>query len=379
MVDGQDQSGVVNGQLSQPLRVRVTAVSGQPVAGAAVAFQVMSGAGAVAADTVLASATGEAQTTWRLGKSVADSQRVRASVHATDGTVLAVDFRAQAMAGPPATIGVTPSSSAGELGDTVVLAATAVDSFGNPVALSPIVWTSSDTFVVRVATGSNEAQGLAREIGVGSAVVRATNGAIGGQSTLTVSPGAVSSVVVTPSLPHAPDAPDYKVAFPCNVYGVTAAARNRHGYVVSGYTFTWTSSNPDVAAVTSTGATSAQMWTRGAGTVIVSASTSDVTGSATVSIGSGLQPCELTVFVGDSAQVAFGNSGSGSTPCVYYYQPVWQAGDAAVASVQPKPGVPYQAWVRGVSPGTATVSGYCTNALSMDISGTIRVTVASPP
>jgi hypothetical protein len=95
-VGGHNQTGPVGRLLPDPLVVRVTDAHGNAVPGAAVAWNVIGGAGSVNPSTSQTNAQGRASTLWTLG-SQAGAQSARASM----GTIAPVTFAATATATPP--------------------------------------------------------------------------------------------------------------------------------------------------------------------------------------------------------------------------------------------------------------------------------------
>ncbi|MEP7325581.1 MAG: kelch repeat-containing protein [Gemmatimonadota bacterium] len=134
---GNNQSGTVGDELSQPLRVLATDGSSQPIPNQVVNFVVTAGGGSVFAGTAITDASGIAAEVWGLGTVAGAAQSVEVRAVAPDGTkqVFGV-FTATALAGPPDTIVIhagdnqsAPVNAAVAIAPSVRLA----DRFGNPV------------------------------------------------------------------------------------------------------------------------------------------------------------------------------------------------------------------------------------------------------
>ena len=96
---------------------------------------------------------------------------------------------------------VSPASAAIALGDTLRLAAEAVDENGNAVAGAAFAWSSSDASVARVG-----ASGLVNGVGEGTVTITATTGSAVGTSEITVDNPDRAALV---ALYHATDGPNW--------------------------------------------------------------------------------------------------------------------------------------------------------------------------
>ncbi len=96
-VSGNSQSGAPNGILTQPLVVEVRNAANAPVAGATVAWQVItSGGGSLTPNSSVTNAQGRAQSAWTLG-SVPGNFLARATLAGGSGTGTSVDFTASSV------------------------------------------------------------------------------------------------------------------------------------------------------------------------------------------------------------------------------------------------------------------------------------------
>ena len=164
---------------------------------------------------------------------------------------------------------VTPTMATplAAVGDTVRLAAAAVDANGHPVAGAVFEWSSDDGAVAAV-----DSAGLVTAVGNGTATVTATSGQASGSAEVEVEQEA-SAVEVTPTM-----------ATPLAAVGDTvrlaAAAVDANGHPVAGAVFEWSSDDGAVAAVDSAGLVTAV----GNGTATVTAASGQVSGSADITV-----------------------------------------------------------------------------------------------
>ena len=165
-----------------------------------------------------------------------------------------------------ASIAVTPTAlTFAALGQTHQVTAAARDSLGNAIDGNIFSWSSSNSAVASV-----NASGLVTAVANGPATITAVAGGVSGSTAVTVGQ-LVASVVVTPS------------AVTLGTLGrtqqVTAQAQDSAGRPVVGKTFSWTSSNPSAASVSTAGLVTAV----GNGTTTVTATADAVSGGTTVS------------------------------------------------------------------------------------------------
>jgi uncharacterized protein YjdB len=146
-------------------------------------------------------------------------------------------------AAPITTITIGPPSSNVTAGQGVTLTATVSDANGNPVTSSTVAWTSDNAQIADPnSTGKLTANVSTSK--AGTATITASIGGVKGTATITVNPGAVATVTVTgPS----------KNLEPGSTMPLTATALDNQGNVVPNQSFFWSSSNPIVATVTSSG------------------------------------------------------------------------------------------------------------------------------
>ena len=140
---------------------------------------------------------------------------------------------------PVATVRLTPSSQDLLVGQTVQIGAETLDAHGNVLTGRPITFTTSNP---AVATVSNA--GLVTALAAGSTIITATSEGKSAPSSITVSTIPVASVAVTPAGSQI-------------VVGQTtqlnAEPRDASGQALAGRAVSWSSSDPNVASVSSTG------------------------------------------------------------------------------------------------------------------------------
>ncbi len=251
---------------------------------------------------------------------------------------------------------VTPTAAAplAAVGDTVRLAAAAVDANGHPVAGAVFAWSSDDEAVAAV-----DSAGLVTAVGNGTATVTAASGQASGSAEVAVSQEA-SAVEVTPT-----------AAAPLAAVGDTvrlaAAAVDANGHPVAGAVFAWSSDDEAVAAVDSAGLVTAV----GNGTATVTAASGQASGSAEVAVSQEASAVEVTptaaaplAAVGDTVRLAAAAVDANGHPVAGAVF-AWSSDDEAVAAVDSA------GLVTAVGNGTATVT-----AASGQASGSAEVAVS---
>lgn len=150
---GPDRQGTVGETFGNPVIAVIKDASGHPASNRTVTWTVLTeGGGTVSAATSTTNGKGEATTKWTLG--------TRAGVHelrASAGSGTAT-LRATALAGPATTAAIVNGDSVHTLdpGQSVQVALTAADRYGNPVPGSAItaLWGSRDGAVAGVSGGA---------------------------------------------------------------------------------------------------------------------------------------------------------------------------------------------------------------------------------
>lgn len=137
-----------------------------------------------------------------------------------------------------ARVDVSPATSSLQAGDTQLLSATPKDGRGNTVGGKSATW-ASDNSAVAAVNGGHVATSKA-----GVATITATIDGVKGTATITVTPGAATSVAVT--------APSKKLK-PGKTMQLSAIATDSKGNVIPNQTFFWSSSNTNTATVSGSG------------------------------------------------------------------------------------------------------------------------------
>ncbi|HXV89972.1 MAG TPA: Ig-like domain-containing protein [Gemmatimonadales bacterium] len=259
---------------------------------------------------------------------------------------------------PVATVAVTPNPASVALGDSLPLVAAPQDARGTTLGGRAIQWSSSAPQVASVSEA-----GVVAALREGTATVTAVSEGRRTSVRVTVTPPAVAAVQVTPAEVTLP---------PGGRSQLTATARDRRGGTLAGRTITWTSSNEDVAAVSSAG----RLIAGDAGRATITARIDNVTGTAIVIVSAPAAPvaaaiAALTVApppglqVGGTAQLQAGIRDAQGRALD---RPItWTSSNPAVATVS------RTGQVTAVGPGSATIT-----AAAEGRTTTVTVTVEAP-
>ncbi|HEX7981315.1 MAG TPA: Ig-like domain-containing protein [Gemmatimonadaceae bacterium] len=175
---------------------------------------------------------------------------------------------------PIQSVSVSPPALSLAVGQTASLSATVVDAGGNTVSNPSVAWSSRDPAVASV----NPNTGVVTAVSVGSTTIDATSGGKKGSSTVTVTPPPIASITISPSSSNASAG---------QVVTLAATVRDAAGNLVTGSTVTWTSSDVQVAAPSSTGKLTADVSTSKAGGATITATIGGVSGTATITVTPG--------------------------------------------------------------------------------------------
>lgn len=216
-------------------------------------------------------------------------------------------------------------------------------------------WSSSDPGVMQVGDTTGN-RGLARSVSAGSAVIVARFGAISGARTVDVNAATLQGVAVTPGVVNLPAGFTQRFSAE-GTFALPGASRQ---CAVTRWA-SWTSSNPAVVAVGTTGDSRAMAWmlSATAAPVTVGASFLGQAGSATVSVNSAtlasltVVPASAQAGVGQTVNfAAAGRYSDGSTRDVTFAAR-WSTGDSRIAVVANTFG--YFGIARAVSDGVTAV------------------------
>jgi len=254
---------------------------------------------------------------------------------------------------PVAFVTVNPPGATVVQGDTEQLTVTLKDAHGS-VLTRPVTWSSSDNAVASVS-----ASGLVTANSPGTATITATSEGQTGTSSVTVSPIPVASVSVTLAAATVTDAQTTQA---------TAVLRDAGGNVLTGRTIVWTSDNPAVATVSSSGLVTAVA----AGAAQIRASSGGQTGGAALTViprvaAVVVTPPSKNVVVGSTFQLAV-ETRDASNNVLTGRTVTWSSNAPSIASVSTG------GLVTAVALGNATIT-----AASEGQIGTSSITVVPVP
>ncbi len=235
-------------------------------------------------------------------------------------------------------VAVTASADTLRLGDTLQLAARAVDANGFHMEAAEFLWASSHASVVRV-----DGSGLATAVGAGGASVSATAGGVSDTVRLTVEEPVPSAVAVVPGAVEL-DAVGRTVR-------LTARVLDQWGEPLPGAAVErWSSGDASVATVDSAGLVTAV----GRGRTVVTAAVAGASGSAEVVVawisgGVSVTPTEAMLAPGDTLRLVASVTGDDGHPMTGA-EFAWSSSNESVATVDSR-GV-----VVAVAPGRAVVT-----------------------
>jgi trimeric autotransporter adhesin len=261
---------------------------------------------------------------------------------------------------PVASVDMEPSEVKLEIGKSTTIKATPKSSDGKTLTGRSVTWKSSNTAVATV-----NSSGLVTAKNAGSAIIQATSEGVAGTALVTVSSIPVASVVVSP------DAATITVGQSTQL---TAKTLDAEGDELSGRTVVWSSSNEDVASVSSSG----KVLALSAGEATITATSEGKSGTAKIttvmSVGTvTVEPDSISVVVGETGTLtATVKDADGKTLTGRDID--WKSSNTAVATVDGD-GV-----VTGVAVGSVTItatsegkSGTATVAVILEPAATVRV------
>jgi uncharacterized protein YjdB len=246
------------------------------------------------------------------------------------------------------------------IGAKATLLATVTDTKGNVVTDRPVTWTIAPSTVATIDAATGEVTGVA----AGTATATATSEGKGGSATVTVTPVAVKSVTVAPAT--------LSLA-PTQTGTLTATVTDANNTVVTTRPVSWSSSDPLIASVSTTGVVTALL----PGTATITASSGGQSGTAAVTV-TAVPVASITVSPSSASIVqnatrtidattrdAAGNTLTGRTV-------TWTTSDATIASLSATSGqsVTVTGGVAGAATITATSEG-------KSVASTITVTLGA--
>jgi uncharacterized protein YjdB len=280
-----------------------------------------------------------------------------ATITATDGSVSGTASLTVTGA-TLVSLAVTPAGSSMAVGTTKQFTATGTfsDSSTQDITTS-VVWSSSSA-----AAATINAQGLASSVATGSTTITATLGAISGSTGLTVSTTKLVSITVLPANPRISKGTSIKFTA-SGTFSDGSTATNLSGV-------SWKSSKPNIASIRGSGLAHGKK----GGTVTISATASGITGTTSLTVGTGtlvsvaLTPLTPTAAAGTVQQfAAIGTFSDASTQDITL-NAHWSSSHATVATVANAPSVAGS--VNCIAAGTSTIA-----ANSGGITGSTLLTV----
>lgn len=234
----------------------------------------------------------------------------------------------------PPDVSVSQSTATLRIGETIKLSA----SVNNP-SVNSITWSSSDSSVATVSSS-----GLVTAKGVGTAKIQAYSG--GGSSSCIVT-------VIQPSISLNTTSATLYLGTTGNTRQLTATT------TPSGSSVTWTSSDSNIATVSTSGLVTA----KGIGTATITATANGVSTRCTVTVSNptiSVSPTAPTLMIGETKQLTATTGPSGSTV-------TWKTSNSNIATVSSS------GLVTAKAAGTTTIT-----ATANGVSSTSTVTVSKP-
>jgi len=192
--------------------------------------------------------------------------------------------------GPVARIDLTPSPATVPAGGTLTFTATPTDVFGNAITGLTVVWTAS------ASLGSiSQAGVLTAATTVGSGTVTASVGSVSASVSVTITPGPIASIAVSPS--------SLSVSAGSSAT-LIATAMDAFGNAVTDGTLTWSATAGTLLQLTADGRLALYTAPTTAGTVTITVSSGSVTQSVAVTVTAG--PAASITVTGPSTVAAGG-------------------------------------------------------------------------
>ncbi len=271
---------------------------------------------------------------------------------------------------PIASIAISPSSIAGNVGQQAQFKATLTGASGSVLTGRRVVWTTSNAAVVSVDT-----TGFATGIGAGSATITATSGGKSASAGVTVSGTGGTAVSPVATITVTPGTISGNVGQSAQF---TATVKDVNGNVLSGQTITWSTTNSAVVTVNSSGYGTGT----GGGTAAVVASSGGksaqaqvtVTGaSSTPTLGSiALSPTAASIAAGATQQLT--PTLTSTVGSVLTGQAVtWASNNSAVATVSGG------GLVTGIAAGSAMITATSGGVSSSSSISVTSSSTAPPP
>lgn len=238
---------------------------------------------------------------------------------------------------PVGSIAVLPAVNNVVVGQTTQLTADVRDGSGLPLTGRVVLWSTDAAHIATVTS-----QGLVTAVGPGSARITAAIEGKSASATINVASRPVSAVIVSPG---------QVTIFRGQSLQLSAIVTDDRGQVLSGKAVIYSTSNPQIASVSTAGLVTGIS----AGTVTITATSEGAAGASIVTVAPdpvaavAVTPQQSDLSVGQTVQLSATALDGGGLPLAGHVAS-WATSSASVATVSSS-GV-----VTGVSPGSATIT-----------------------
>jgi uncharacterized protein YjdB len=255
-------------------------------------------------------------------------------------------------------LAVTPANSSMAVGTTKQFTATGTysDTSAQDIT-SSVLWSSSSA-----ATATINNQGAATSVATGTTTITAALGSVSGSTQLTVSIAHLTLITISPANPRIAKGTSLKFTA-TGTFSDGSTATNLSG-------LSWKSSKPNIASIRGSGLAHGKK----SGSVTISATASGLTGTTTLTVGTGtlvslaITPASPTITVGGTQQYAATGSFSDGTTQDITLTTHWSSSSATVATIANAPSVAGLATAEGS--GTTAIggnSGGVTNSATLTV------------
>ena len=258
---------------------------------------------------------------------------------------------------PVATVQVTPANATMLPGETLRLTARTLDAKGVVLAGRPVAWIAGAPAIASIDT-----TGLVTAVAVGSSVIVASSEGARTSVPITVVPVTVARVTVSPA------SRSLEVT---KALQLTASITDIRGRAIPGKVATWTSSNPNVATVSSTG----RVQTVALGTATITATCDGQSGTSVITVTPinvatiAVVPATTTLLAGQGLSLSLQLADSLGRPLTTAGRTIaWRSATPAIATVDSV------GRVTAIAPGVVDVS-----ATTNGKTGTATLTVLDVP
>jgi hypothetical protein len=255
-------------------------------------------------------------------------------------------------------IAITPANTTIALGTTQQLVATGIFSDGSTQDLTSTVdWSSSDNTVAAVSTA-----GLASSVATGTVAIFAASGSATGSTGLCISPAQLVSIAITPAIPSIPLGTTQQ-------FTATGTFTDNSTQDLTA-TLHWSSTDGTIATISNSIGTNGLASSVATGTVTISAFSSTVSGSTSLTVTQAalvsiaVTPPSPSIALGTTQQLTATGTYTDSTTQVLTSTATWASTATTVATVD----------VTGLA-HTAATGNTAVSACVGNISGTTILTV----